>query len=111
MLFNCVFRLLFRRIFYVVAAVSRFYTTKTHPSHGCLAPIAAGPGKRAHSRKRTPCRRALSAAMGGKRSLTKPENPVSLARDRASLGGYAQPRERSLIGLPGLGQVLVGLKS
>jgi hypothetical protein len=29
MLFNCVFRLLFRRIFYVAAAVSRFYTAKT----------------------------------------------------------------------------------
>jgi hypothetical protein len=33
MLFNCVFRLLFRRIFYVAAAVSRFYTAKTLSRH------------------------------------------------------------------------------
>jgi hypothetical protein len=33
MLINCVFRLLFRRIFYVAAAVSRFYTAKTRSGH------------------------------------------------------------------------------
>jgi uncharacterized protein YqeY len=39
MLFNCVFRVLFRRIFYVAAAVSRFYTAKALLRHDATSDL------------------------------------------------------------------------
>ena len=64
--------------------------------HGCLAPISAGPGQRARSRKRTPCRRNALGSVGWKAVIHRSSLSMSLGGPSMRCEGHCPAAAKCL---------------